>query len=334
MDDKFLTGKTFLKAIRTSGGDTFTPVIFKGKAICNSPDPVVKERVYLGFFRRLHQEYAIPECRVAQGHLVSGDSSHGDSPCLVEVTSVRGKFLRKHGFSRREARYLYPEEAFYLSECGRLQVYDRGLPLSLQQLCNTVFRSAFEFSCYTAYAWLARQGFVLRRREVTDAVTANPFAIEVELEFINTLVDPSPIINVLKETKRQHGDDNDAGFLMASPSDLIPIGEKGLKEWVLPDRSLHSGGDNASAVSTIFSSVVFNVFDNRTGRFKKSGPVGPDFVLVVTSLEDGVRFLPNKKFRRRFGFSLETQIVLATVDNGDVYLQCVHPLSIPCINQV
>lgn len=294
----------------------------------------MKERVYLGFFSQLHQEYAAPECRVAQGHLVCGEISRGDCTCLVEVTAVRGKFLRRHGFSRREVRYLYPEEAFYLSECGCLQVYDRGLPLSLQQLCNTVFRSAFEFSCYTAYAWLARQGFVLRRREATDAVNVAPFAKEVELEFINALVDPSPIIDVPKEVDRQHGDNNDADFLMASPSDLISIGEKGLKEWVFPDRSSRFEGDNESACTTCASPVVFNVFDDRTGKFTKNGPVEPDFVLIVLLLEDGVRLLPNRKFRRRFGLSSGAPTVLATVDNGDVYLYCAHQFTIPCINQV
>ncbi|KAL5110823.1 tRNA-splicing endonuclease subunit Sen54 [Taenia crassiceps] len=331
--EKFLVGEGLLRTIKTNEEDTFTPVIFKGKAICNSPDPVVKERVSLNFFRQLHREYATAEYRVAQGHLVNGGRSREGHTCLVEVTAVRGKFMRRYGFSRREARYLYPEEAFYLSECGYLQVYDRGLPLSLQQLCNTVFRSAFEFSCYTAYAWLARQGFVLQRREATGNAPAGPSVKEVEPKVIDALVDPFPMIDVLKGAERPHSDDY-AGFVMASPSDLIPIGEKALKEWTSSDRPPHLHCDDASADSTIASWVVFDVFDDRTGKFTKNRPVEPDFVFVVMLLEDGVRLLPNRKFRRRLGLSSKIQIVLAIVDNGDVYLQCAHPFSIPFLNQV
>ncbi|KAH9282562.1 tRNA-splicing endonuclease subunit Sen54 [Echinococcus granulosus] len=333
-EDKFLVGKTLFKATQSGGSGALTPVAFRGKAICIPPDPVVKERVYLDFFGQLHQEHASPECRVAQGYLVGADSSSGVCTYLVKVTAVRGKFGRRYGFSHREVQYLYPEEAFYLSECGRLQVYDGGLSLSLQQLCNAVFRSAFEFSCYTAYAWLARQGFVLRRREATDTVATNPFAKEVEPEFINVLMNPSPMGDASKEAERQYDDDTDADFLMASPSNLTPVGETGLNEWVLHDRSPCSGGNKASADTTSAPAVVFNVFSDRTVKFTKGRPTEPDFVFVVVSLEDGVRFLPNRQFRRSFGLSPGTKTILAKVDNGDVYLQCAHPFSIPTINQI
>ncbi|VDM20655.1 unnamed protein product [Hydatigera taeniaeformis] len=330
--DKFLVGKDLIDATRCSENIVFTSVTSNGKATCNSTDPLVEQRVYSSFFRQLHQEHASPECRVAEGHLINGDDL-GRCAYLVEITTLRGKFMRKYGFSRHKAYYLYPEEAVYLSECGHLQVYDRGLPLSLQQLCNTIFRSDFEFSCYTAYAWLVRQGFVLRRHETTVAVTAGSFAKDVKLKSSSVQDNPFPTIGVPKSAERQHDDDTNSEFLTASPSDLNIIGEEGLKGMVLSDLPLHFEAYNASASTTSASFAVFNVFDDRTGVFAKNGSIEPDFVLVVMVLGDGVDFLPNKQFRRHFGLPLEAQIVLATVDNGDVYLQCATPFSIPCINQ-
>uniref|UniRef100_A0A670HWE5 tRNA splicing endonuclease subunit 54 n=1 Tax=Podarcis muralis TaxID=64176 RepID=A0A670HWE5_PODMU len=52
---------------------------------------------------------------------------------IVELKSPAGKFWHTMGFAEHGKQCLHPEEALYLLECGSIQLFYRGLPMSVQE---------------------------------------------------------------------------------------------------------------------------------------------------------------------------------------------------------
>ncbi|VDD83493.1 unnamed protein product [Mesocestoides corti] len=210
-----------------------------------------------------------------------------------------------------------------MAESGCLNVYDRGLPLSLQQLTNALFQDAYTYACYTTYVRLVRQGFVLRRRDPMDLESDGTDELFTR-KTIKVELDSSVSTKASKYAKACETDEM---FATASPSDLKPVGPNRLNEWIRPKTSTEGGATQPP--------ILFNVFDDRnsdrTKQFRKRGAREPDFVLVVVLLGDDADFRINGRILSDFGLRQETKILLATVDNGDVYFQCVEVFSVPCI---
>uniref|UniRef100_A0A1Y1LBY3 tRNA-splicing endonuclease subunit Sen54 N-terminal domain-containing protein n=2 Tax=Photinus pyralis TaxID=7054 RepID=A0A1Y1LBY3_PHOPY len=51
---------------------------------------------------------------------------------LVEVTKVCG-LINNYGFANKSGKYLYPEEAMFLLETNRLEIFWNDVPMSIQQ---------------------------------------------------------------------------------------------------------------------------------------------------------------------------------------------------------
>lgn len=274
----------------------------------------------------LRQEHVSLDNRITQGELLKRDESNRDSSYLVKITSARGKFLRKYGFTLSDAsQCLYPEEAFYLSQCGSLQVYDGGLPLSLQQLCNTIFRNGSEFANYLAYAKLVRQGFVLRRRRVFGSA-GQTFEECKESRNISLPVN-LPSKEILIESD---ADTISEEFFIAFP-DTKSRCSPCLTEPFVPTGSSRFHEFDLEKYNRL---ILFDVFDDCMSNFKKNMSIEPMYVLVVFSANDVGDFLPDDRFRRRFGIPPKTRVLVAVVNNGEVCFLCTNAFSIPIIKRV
>ncbi|XP_041672893.1 tRNA-splicing endonuclease subunit Sen54 [Cheilinus undulatus] len=83
---------------------------------------------------------------------------------IVELQTPAGKFWQTMGFSWDGKQRLLPEEALYLMECGNLQVFYRGLPLSIQDGYEMFLSSStVSLQQYQVFAHLKRLGYVVHR---------------------------------------------------------------------------------------------------------------------------------------------------------------------------
>ncbi|VDL60691.1 unnamed protein product [Hymenolepis diminuta] len=278
------------------------------------------EDVSSSFSTLLRQEHASLDSKISQGELVKPDKTDHDCSYLVKITTIRGKFLRKYGFTLADGlQCLYPEEACYLSQCDDLQVYDGGLPLSLQQLFNTLFRDDLEFASYLVYARFTRQGFVLRRRKSLNESNDQP----PDSKIIILPIDQSSQDFIVESNQDTMSDE----FIIVSPESK-PYSET--PDFVAPS-SFHSRFLNMEKYRNF---IIFDVYDDRKGNFKKNTSSEPTFVLLVLSLSDTENFPPNECFRRNFCIRPEAEILVAVVNNGDVYFMRTNSFSIPTIKRV
>ncbi|VDL96237.1 unnamed protein product [Schistocephalus solidus] len=313
--DKFLVGKTLLNASLPGRNKDTVPLFKKLNRGDLSED--VKEEIYDHFFSQLNQESSSPNCRPAQGILVKGEK-------LVEITVLKGKFFHKFGFSRNKALLLYPEEAIYLAEAGSLQVYDLGLPLSLQQLQNAMLDS-YTFACYVAYCRLTRLGYILRRRH---RITAEPPPTAPLAKILNLGPVSSPESRLFSASQL----DNSPDVLVASPSDLRHL---------TSDANLQDPATTQNEIDVVRSGyfrtfhpqpITYDAYENRGAQdlqqFSKRRLGQPQFVVVVVR-GDGRYFITNQAFLDSLELPNSTQVVLAVVDNADLSFHFQKVFSVP-----
>ncbi|XP_064607936.1 tRNA-splicing endonuclease subunit Sen54-like [Liolophura sinensis] len=82
---------------------------------------------------------------------------------LVELEKELGKFWAYMGFVNQQRKWLYPEEALFLMETNVLEVWYRGVPVSIQQAYSCFLGRAITLDEYQVYAHLRRLGFVVIR---------------------------------------------------------------------------------------------------------------------------------------------------------------------------
>ncbi|VDK36087.1 unnamed protein product [Dibothriocephalus latus] len=310
-----MVGKTLLNASLPGRNKANAP-LFK-KLNRGSLNEAIKEEIYDHFFSQINQEAALSSCRPAQGVLVKDEK-------LVEITVLKGKFFHKFGFSRGKARFLYPEEAIYLTEAGSLQVYDLGLPLSLQQLQNTLLDS-YTFACYVAYCRLTRLGYILRRRHrttteprptapLTNILNLGPLSSAEPQSFSTSLLDSGPDI------------------LIASPSGLQHLmSDANLQDQAVVQKRLdivQHGYFNAFYPQPITYDAYENHSTQELEQFAKRRLGQPRFVVVVVRGNNRY-FITNQAFLDSLELPRGTQVVLAVVDNADVSLHFQKVFSIP-----
>nr|CDS33360.2 tRNA splicing endonuclease subunit Sen54 [Hymenolepis microstoma] len=318
--DKFIWGNDLFDRALLKKPQTSTLGIPNRKAFCESHNPEEMENAFSKLFAQLRQEHTSLNSKISRGELLKSDKSGRDGSCLVRLTFNRGNLLRKYGFALADgSQCLYPEEAYYLSQCDKLQVYDGGLPLSLQQLFNTLFRNDSEVANYLAYARLTKQGFVLRRRKNLSESNVQP----LESKIITLPIDQS---SQEFKTKSTQGAISDEVFVVSPLSK--PFSET--PDFASP-RSFYSHDFNPAKYEDF---TVFDVYDDRKGNFKKNMSTEPKFVLLVLLSNDMFNFPPNECFRRNFGVKPETEILVAVVNNGDVHFICVKSFSIPTIKRI
>eukprot|EP00911_Craspedida_sp_UC1_P002062 UC1_evm1s1592 len=77
----------------------------------------------------------------------------------------RGPDMQSMGRAVGTATWLLPEEALYLVDKARLEVYVDEVPLSLQETVALFLDAGFALPLYTTYAYFKRIGYVVRRHE-------------------------------------------------------------------------------------------------------------------------------------------------------------------------
>ncbi|BHF63756.1 tRNA splicing endonuclease 54 [Sparganum proliferum] len=315
MMDEFLVGKTLLNASLPERNAATVPLFKKLNRGDLGED--VKEDIYDHFFSQINQEASLPNCRPAQGILLKDEK-------LVEITTLKGKFFHKFGFTRNKALLLYPEEAIYLTEAGSLQVYDLGLPLSLQQLQNVLLDS-YTFACYVAYCRLTRLGYILRRRR-RITVAPPPAAPLTKTLNLGPVSSPEPRLFPTSPF------DNSPGFLVASPFGLQRlVSDTNLQEPAMVQKELdviRSGHFRKFHPQPI----TYDAYESRGAKelehFAKSRLGQPQFVVVVVRGDDRY-FITNQAFLDSLELSGGTQVVLAVIDNVDVSFHFQKVFSIP-----
>ncbi|KPP78206.1 tRNA-splicing endonuclease subunit Sen54-like [Scleropages formosus] len=85
---------------------------------------------------------------------------------VVELRTPAGKFWQTMGFSEHGKQFLLPEEALYLMECGSVQVFLHGLPLSIQEGYEMFLSpSTVTLQQYEVFSHLKRLGYIVTRFE-------------------------------------------------------------------------------------------------------------------------------------------------------------------------
>ncbi|KAK3599317.1 hypothetical protein CHS0354_028683 [Potamilus streckersoni] len=107
---------------------------------------------------------ALSEPRVEKSSdLVKGEWN--PEKCLVEFEKEKGKFWIHMGFVDVKRKWLYPEEALFLMETSVLEVWYRGLPISLQQAYTFFLVGSLSMEQYQVYLHLRRIGYVVLRHQ-------------------------------------------------------------------------------------------------------------------------------------------------------------------------
>ncbi|XP_042689091.1 tRNA-splicing endonuclease subunit Sen54 isoform X3 [Centrocercus urophasianus] len=83
---------------------------------------------------------------------------------IVELESPAGKFWHTMGFSERGKQCLLPEEALYLLECGSLQLFNKDVPMSVQEAYEILLsQGAMNLLHYQVFSHLKQLGYVVLR---------------------------------------------------------------------------------------------------------------------------------------------------------------------------
>ncbi|XP_073444098.1 tRNA-splicing endonuclease subunit Sen54 [Dendrobates tinctorius] len=100
---------------------------------------------------------------------------------LVELTIPAGKFWQTMGFTEGGRQCLLPEEAVYLLECGTIQLFYRGLPLSVQEAYEALLsRGPVSLLHYQVYSHLKRLGYIVTRFDPSSIQL--PYERQINLE--------------------------------------------------------------------------------------------------------------------------------------------------------
>ncbi|RDD41584.1 tRNA-splicing endonuclease subunit Sen54 [Trichoplax sp. H2] len=107
-------------------------------------------------------EDILTEERLAKlSHLSRGEWN--DQTLVAEIHYKKGSHWNYFGFPKGEIEILQPEEAVYLIEIGALELYYKGLPLSLQEAYSIILSKTFPIYKYQVYCHLLRLGFIVKR---------------------------------------------------------------------------------------------------------------------------------------------------------------------------
>ncbi|TPP56998.1 tRNA-splicing endonuclease subunit Sen54 [Fasciola gigantica] len=277
------------------------------------------------YFAALSQEYASTPSRMSHGIIVNK---------FVQLTKMRGKYYRFMGFMQDGKPHLHPFEALFLSEGNKLQVWDHGLPVSIQQMYDQLL-DAKTYSQYLVYVRLSRLGFILRIRnllkednsyeELKVSRQSLPSSIHLSLSHIPLLLEPEKI-------------KNDSSLCIV-PTDLETISR--------PNMSLSSNQLMENLQDTVKSEhmhrsglrlhdVLFDAYGNSgsekegTVNFSKRSPIPPDFLVSVSHPDQPYPDLAREDLLA-INVNSTTELVHCIVDGSDVFFHSVKHFQIPSL---
>ncbi|XP_053231871.1 tRNA-splicing endonuclease subunit Sen54 isoform X1 [Podarcis raffonei] len=100
---------------------------------------------------------------------------------IVELKTPAGKFWHTMGFAEHGKQCLHPEEALYLLECGSIQLFYRGLPMSVQEAYeNLLSQKTVSLLKYQVFSHLKRLGYIVLRFHPSSVPT--PYERQLNLD--------------------------------------------------------------------------------------------------------------------------------------------------------
>ncbi|KAF7259553.1 hypothetical protein EG68_02705 [Paragonimus skrjabini miyazakii] len=256
---------------------------------------------------------------------------------LVKLQKIRGKYFRFFGLTVNGEPHLHPEEAVYLAQADRLQIWDRSMPMSLMQIYTQLLDSK-TYPQYLIYAKLLRRGFVLRKRyhpsSYSICYTPTPSAWTHHLPeslAVSYTVVPSILFDVNCEQNLSESND------MALPSDVDTLVHQmsplsfselatALQAVVKPQNKRQS---HSPSPEFLFDGYGASGRDRkRTTNFSKRSPLVPDFILCKTVPSEIYPTLFQEDLIKA-GLDPLTSVVLAIVDGSDLFFHCLRAFTIP-----
>uniref|UniRef100_A0A6J0UJ77 tRNA-splicing endonuclease subunit Sen54 isoform X1 n=2 Tax=Pogona vitticeps TaxID=103695 RepID=A0A6J0UJ77_9SAUR len=126
------------------------------------PDGSEEQEERLRQCREEHWQLLEEERVERLGSLVKAEWKPKDG--IVELKSPAGKFWHTMGFAKHGKQCLLPEEALYLLECGSIQLFYKGLPLSVQDAYeNLLPLKLVSLLKYQVFSHLKRLGYIVLR---------------------------------------------------------------------------------------------------------------------------------------------------------------------------
>ncbi|CAL8069688.1 unnamed protein product [Calicophoron daubneyi] len=255
---------------------------------------------------------------------------------VVRLTKLRGKYFRFLGVCIEGKSYLCPEEAVFLAEGNRLQVWDKGLPLSVQQLYDQLFDEP-TYHQYLIYARLSRLGFALIKRTLLPKPTKYvrtskkhgipPQSVTVSA-CVNTLSSPLKSADIISDLNS-----------IANPKEVNCL------------TALDSVYTNQELMTTLQSTLrphSRKVFENtcpefiydaysRSGteneyliHFSKRHPFEPDLIISKRSPTETYPDISEEDFIPH-GLNPSTRVILSVVDGGDMSFHSIVAFNIPTL---
>ncbi|TGZ64684.1 hypothetical protein CRM22_006254 [Opisthorchis felineus] len=331
LQDKFLVGKTLSQHAEPVRFCNYDPAR-KRRPLARFDEQMVDVKAsYSKYFASLAQEHVSTPARVSHGVVVGK---------LVKLTKVRGKYFRYLGTSVGGTAYLHPEESVFLVQSNRLQIWDRGMPLSVQQVYTQLLRGD-AYERYLVFMRLMRYGFVLRIRDpggdeprcyiprCSDWVNDVPTSIP--------LSHLGPLVTGFTEVPRKVP--NREHRFVASSRDiehLIPCSSvSALGELMSALQSVVKPGKNDTPIPQL-PCLLFDGYGNcsdgkaRRIDFSKKFPPAPDFLVARTFPDQVCPYLPPSYFDS-LGLATSTPILLSTVDGTDLFFHKMQAFCIPIV---
>ncbi|KAF5400548.1 hypothetical protein PHET_06169 [Paragonimus heterotremus] len=256
---------------------------------------------------------------------------------LVKLQKIRGKYFRFFGLTVNGEPHLHPEEAVYLAQADRLQIWDRSMPMSLLQIYTQLLDNK-TYPQYLIYAKFLRRGFVLRKRyhpsSYSVSYTLTPSAWTHQLPeslAIPYTVVPSVLFDINYEQNVSESNDvvrpSDVDTLVhhMSPLSFSELAAA-LQAVVKPQNKRQS---HSISPEFLFDGYGASGRDrNRTTNFSKRSPLVPDFILC--------KAVPSETYPTLFqedlikaGVDPLTPVVLAIVDGSDLFFHCLRTFTTP-----
>ncbi|KAF8564868.1 hypothetical protein P879_06499 [Paragonimus westermani] len=256
---------------------------------------------------------------------------------FVKLQKIRGKYFRFFGLTVNGEPRLHPEEAVYLAQADRLQIWDRSMPMSLLQIYTQLLDSK-TYPQYLIYAKLLRRGFVLRKRYHPSSCSADytPTPSAWTYHLPESLAVPyTAVPSILFDTncEQNASESNNVAFPsevdtlvhQMSPLSFSELATT-LQAIVKPQNQRHS--------HTLSPELLFDGYGasgrdrKRTINFSKRSPSVPDFILC--------KAIPSETYPTLFqedlikaGVDPLTPVVLAIVDGSDLFFHCLRTFTIP-----
>lgn len=285
---------------------------------------------------------------------------------IVELTTMRGSHFVTVGrySATRKATVLEPEEALFLMEKGALEVFDDGVPMTIQRATHKLHPKNMSASEVAVYLYLRRIGYIVKRSTSTLPTRGRDTSLSADTSKKSTEAcsssntgtsDATPTPTSTKSWPRLSGIFARISARMKKavapiiermsflpPGLWVPLEEDPDVEPIVSTRLPENLGEvyeklraqslNASLINLNPSirntklRLAFDVF-KCDGKFKKSAPGEPHYRICVIESTDEVPSLADIQLVTLA--AKDAEVKFAVVDSGTISFYDILDLQIP-----